>query len=166
MRSRASRPRTAAELLLPSTLREFQVDLAGRLVMLDEPGAEVKALRERYGFTQDFLAPLVGLRRESLSRIESGAVGLSLEFVRRFTRVMTLARGVREHLAWVEARGNAPDERHLDMLSMTLRIEPEAKEEIVFASMVSYERKRREALRPVDKGISNAARYVPGVRRS
>jgi hypothetical protein len=52
------------------------------------------------------------------------------------------------------------------MLSMTLRIEPEAKEEIVLASMVSYERKRREALRPVDKGISNAARYVPGVRRS
>jgi DNA-binding XRE family transcriptional regulator len=134
--------------------------------MLDEPGAEVKQLREKHGFTQDFLAPLVGLRRESLSRIESNAVGLSLPFVQRFVRVMTLARGVREHLAYAEARGNAPDERHLDMLAMVLRIEPEAKEEIVLASMVSYERKRSETLRGVAKGISNAARYAGAVGRS
>jgi len=134
------------EALLPSTLREFQTELAGRLVLHDEPGAEVKILRERYGFTQEFLGRLVGLRRESLSRIESNAVGLSLDFVQRFARVMTLAKGVREQLAYAEARGNAPDERHLDMLAMTLRIEPEAKEEIVLASMVSYERKRRETL--------------------
>ncbi|MFA5860246.1 MAG: helix-turn-helix domain-containing protein [Candidatus Thermoplasmatota archaeon] len=143
---------TAHEFLLPSDLREFQVELAGRLVMHDEPGTEVKALREKYGFTQEFLSKLCDLRRESLSRIESGAVGLSLPFVQRFVRIMTLARGVREHLAYAESRGNAPDERHVDMLAMTLRIEPEAREEIVLASMVSYERKRREALRALPAG--------------
>lgn len=128
-------------------MREFQTELAGRLVLLEEPGAEVKQLREKHGFTQEFLAKLCSLRRESLSRIESGSVGLSLDFVQRFTRVMTMARGVREHIAYAEARGNAPDERSFEMLAMHLRIEPEAKEEIVLASMVSYERKRREALR-------------------
>jgi transcriptional regulator with XRE-family HTH domain len=138
---------TTHETLLPSALREFQTELAGRLVLLDEPGAEVKALREKYGFTQEFLARLLGLRRESLSRVESGAVGLSLDFVRGFARVITLARGVREHIAYAEARGNTPDERTFEMLAMTLRIEPAAKEEIVLASMVSYEKKRREALR-------------------
>lgn len=115
--------------------------------MHDEPGVEVKSLREKYGFTQEFLSALCDLRRESLSRIESGSVGLSLPFVQRFVRVMTFARGVREHLAYAEARGNAPDERHFDMLAMTLRMEPVAKEDVVLASMVSYERKRREALR-------------------
>ena len=38
---------------------------------------------------------------------------------------------------------------------MTLRIEPEAKEEIVLASMVSYERKRRETVAGMNKGISS-----------
>jgi DNA-binding XRE family transcriptional regulator len=138
---------TTHEALLPSALREFQTELAGRLVLLDEPGIEVKALREKYGFTQEFLARLVDLRRESLSRIESNAVGLSIEFVRAFSRVITMARGVREQIAYAEARGNNPDERYFDMLAMHLRLEAEAKEEIVLASMVSYEKKRREALR-------------------
>ena len=120
--------------------------------MHDEPGGEVKALRERYGFTQDSLARLCDLRRESLSRIESGHVRLSLDFLQRFTRLMTLARGVREHLAYAEARGNNPDERHVRMLAMSLRVEPEAAEEVVLQSLVSYEKKRREALR----GLPNA----------
>jgi transcriptional regulator with XRE-family HTH domain len=148
------------EALLPSTLREFQTELAGRLVLHDAPGDDVKTLRERFGFTQEFLAGLVGLRRESLSRIESNAVGLSIDFVKAYARVMTFAKGVREHLAYAEARGNTPDERHFEMLAMTLRIEPDAKEEIVLASMVSYERKRREALATMNKGISKSQGYV------
>ena len=151
--------RTTHEALLPSQLREFQVELAGRLAMHDEPGGTVKELRERYGFTQETLARLCSLRRESLSRIESGHVGLSLEFLQRFTRLMTLARGVREHLAYAEARGNAPDDRHLQMLAMSLRVEPESAEEVVLQSLVSYERKRREALRglPDAKGSSSTS---------
>ena len=136
-----------------------------RLVLHDAPGDEVKSLRERYGFTQEFLARLVGLRRESLSRIESNAVGLSIDFVRAFARVMTLAKGVREHLAYAEARGNVPDERHIEMLAMTLRVEPVAKEDIVLASMVSYERKRRETLAGVNKGISKTSGYAGAVGR-
>lgn len=151
----AVRDSTTHEALLPSALREFQTELAGRLVLLDEPGREVKSLREKYGFTQDFLARLVELRRESLSRIESNSVGLSIEFVRAFTRVITMARGVREHLAYAEARGNVPDERSFEMLAMHLRLDPAVKEEIVLASMVSYEKKRRDALRG-----------LPGVRKS
>ena len=117
--------------------------------MLDQPGLEVKSLRERYGFTQDFLAGVLGLRRESVSRIESGRVALTLPILQRFTRVVTLARGVREHLAWAEARNNLPDERHLDTLAQSLRLDKAAADEVVLASMMSYERKRRETLRAV-----------------
>lgn len=124
--------------------------------MHDEPGVKVKELRERYGFTQDQLAQLCGLRRESLSRIESGHVRLSLDFLQRFTRLMTLARGLREHLAYAEARGNLPDERHQQMLAMSLRVEPEAAEEVALQCMVSYERKRKETLR----GFPQAQGYL------
>lgn len=142
-------PSISHDLLLPSSLREFQVELAGRLAMHEQPGPEMKGLRERYGFTQDFMAAALDLRRESVSRIEGGKVALTLPILQRFTRVITLARGVREHLAWAEARNNLPDERHLDMLAQMLRVERPTADDVVLASMMSYDRKKREALRQV-----------------
>lgn len=135
------------ESLLPSALREFQTELAGRLALHDQPGQEVKNLREKYGFTQEFLATVLGLRRESLSRIESGRVSLTVPILQRFTRVITLARGVREHLAYAEARGNHPDERQLDALAQGLRLEKATADEVVLQSMMSYDKKRRDTLR-------------------
>jgi hypothetical protein len=61
-------------------------------------------------------------------------------------RVVTLARGVREHLAYAEARGNMPDERRLDMIAQSLRLEKDAADEVVLQSMISYEKKRKETI--------------------
>lgn len=152
----ASHPLTH-DSLLPSALREFQTDLAGRLALLDEPGAEMKALRERYGFTQDALAKLLRMRRESLSRVETGSVSLTLDLLQRFTRIVTLARGVREQLAFAEARGNHPDERMFDRLAQSLRLDKESADEVVLLSMIAYDKKRRETLRALPGGASALA---------
>ncbi len=137
--------------LLPSHLREFQVELAGRLVLSEEAGRDAKELREKYGFTQDWLAGLLGMRRESLSRIESGHVSLSVSFVQRFTKIMTLARGVREHIAYVEARDSPVDEAHLAMLAVAMRLDRETTDEVILASQISYEQKRKSTLRGLAK---------------
>jgi hypothetical protein len=92
------------------------------------------------------MATLLDLRRESLSRIESGRVALTLPILQRFVRLVTLASGVREHLAYAEARGNAPDERRIDMLAQSLRLEKPAADEVVLQSMISYEKKRKDTL--------------------
>lgn len=134
-------------LYLPSNLRDFQIELAGKLVVMDNPGQEVKALRERYRFTQDWLAKLMDLRRESLSRIESGHVTPSVGFIQRFTKIVTLARGVREHMAYVEARDNPVDEALLAMLAVGLRLEKAAADEVILTSQINYAEKRKQALR-------------------
>ncbi|HVL48549.1 MAG TPA: helix-turn-helix transcriptional regulator [Candidatus Thermoplasmatota archaeon] len=137
--------------MLPTRLAEFQTDLAGRLVLADQPGLEVRNLRDRYGFKQEWLAERLGLRRESLSRIESGHVAPSVGFIQRFTRVMTLARGVREHLASLEMR-NAPRaapgaaEAEMDALGLALRLDPETAGEIIARATESYEEKRKAAV--------------------
>ncbi len=108
-------------------------------------------MRERYGFTQEALAAMLSLRRESLSRIEGGKVSLSLGFLQRFTRIVTLARAVREHLAYAEARGNHPDVGRIDALSLSLRLDKEVADEVVLASMMAYEEKRRQTLRSLPR---------------
>ena len=110
---------------------------------------EMQALREKYGFTQEQLATLLGLRRESLSRIESGRVALTLPILRRFSRVVTLARGVREHLAWAESRGTLADERLLDDLAVALQLDKAGADEVVLVSTMAYDKKRRETLRSI-----------------
>jgi hypothetical protein len=60
--------------------------------------------------------------------------------------VVTLARGVREHLAYAEARGNLPDERRLDMLAQSLRLDKEAADDVVLLSMMAYEKKRKDTI--------------------
>lgn len=107
----------------------------------------MQALREKHGFTQEQLATLLDLRRESLSRIEGGKVALTLPILQQFTRIVTLARAVREHLAWADARGNIPDERQLDTLAQALHVEKTRADEVVLVATMSYDRKKREALR-------------------
>lgn len=118
----------------------------------------MQTLRERYGLTQEQLAQLLGLRRESLSRIEGGKVALTLPILQRFTRLVTLARGVREHLAWAESRGNIPDERHLAVIAQALHVEKDAAEEVVLLSTMAYDRKRREALRQLPAAVGHRGR--------
>lgn len=118
----------------------------------------MKALRERHGFTQDALARLLGIRRESLSRVETGAVSLTLDLLQRFTRVVTLSRAVREQLAYAEARGNHPDERFFERVAQSLRLDKEAADEVVLVSMMAYEKKRRDALRALPPGQLLGAR--------
>lgn len=113
----------------------------------------MQALRERYGFTQEQLATLLGLRRESLSRIEGGRVALTLPILQRFTRILTLARAVREHLAWADARNNLPDEHHLDRVGMALQLEKASADEVVLISTMAYERKKRQALQALPRAL-------------
>lgn len=134
-------------MYLPPELRDFQIRLAGELLLLDEPGDHVKSLRNRYGFTQRWLAGILDMRRESLSRIESGHVNLSPTFIRGFVRVITLARSVRREMANAEMRDRGPDDRALTRLATRLGYDGDTADEIILASMINYGRKREEAIR-------------------
>lgn len=118
----------------------------------------MQALREKHGFTQEQLAGLLDLRRESLSRIEGGKVALTLPILQRFTRLVTLARGVREHLAYADSRNNLPDERFFEVIAQALHVEKEAADEVVLAATMAYDRKKRETLRGMAKPLSYSSR--------
>lgn len=118
----------------------------------------MQSLREKHGFTQEQLAGLLDLRRESLSRIEGGKVALTLPILQRFTRLVTLARGVREHLAYADSRSNLPDERYFEVIAQALHVEKAAADEVVLAATMAYDRKKRETLRSVAKPLSYSTR--------
>jgi transcriptional regulator with XRE-family HTH domain len=132
---------------VPETILESHIRIAGQLTVSEEPGRVVRALRERYGFTQEALAGLLRMRRESLSRIEGGRVAPSTGFIQRLASIMALTQAVREHLAECDIRGVQPDQGYLARVGQAVRLQREVADEVVLAAEMAYEQKKRGVLK-------------------
>lgn len=136
---------------MPEAVLEGHIRIAGELAVSEEPGRVVRGLRDRFGFTQEQLATLLRMRRESLSRIEGGKAAPSTGFIQRLASIMTLTQAVREHQAESEARGARPDNVYLQRVATALRLQPELAEEVMLAAMMAYEQKKRGVLRILEE---------------
>lgn len=136
---------------VPEGLLENHIRIAGQLAVSEEPGRVVRALRDRFGFTQEQLAHMLGMRRESLSRIEGGKVAPSTSFIQRLAAIMALTQAVREHLAESEARGRPQDGLYLQRVSAALRLAPGVADEVILAATMAYEAKKRGLLRVLEE---------------
>jgi len=134
---------------VPEAVVENHIRIAGQLAVAEEPGPVVRALRERFGFTQETLANLLRMRRESLSRIEGGRVQPSATFIQRLAAAMALTQAVREHLAECEARGVRPDEAYLQRVAAAVRLRDVA-DEVILAATMAYEQKKRGLLKSLE----------------
>ncbi len=82
-------------LYTPEWLISFEKDVAGAILLGQEPGNVVQEYRKRYGMSQEELGELMELRRESISRIENGSVTLTFEFMKKFINAMALIEAIR-----------------------------------------------------------------------
>ncbi|MCX9009856.1 MAG: helix-turn-helix transcriptional regulator [Candidatus Methanoperedens sp.] len=82
-------------LYTPEWLVSFEKDAAGEIILSQYPGEVIREYRMRYDMSQEDLGELMDLRRESISRIENGAVTPTLDFIRAFIRAAALIEAIR-----------------------------------------------------------------------
>lgn len=82
-------------LYTPEWLVSFEKDAAGEIILSQKPGEVIREYRMRYDMSQEDLGELMDLRRESISRIENGAVTPTLDFIRAFIRAAALIEAIR-----------------------------------------------------------------------
>ncbi len=85
-------------------LTRYVTEIGGRIVGSPKQGEEIRKTRIAFGITQEEMGELVKLRRETISRIENGSISPTMEFVRKFARVIALARVVRDMQAMREVQ--------------------------------------------------------------
>ncbi|NOZ58950.1 MAG: helix-turn-helix domain-containing protein [Euryarchaeota archaeon] len=133
------------------TFERLVREIGGEVVATREPGRCMRRLREDAGITQEELARLMKLRRESISRIENGSVNPTLDYLRRFARVMAALKIVRELLAREEASLLAG--QRSDFSPRLLRLCPnfpvEELGQISELGFKSYQRTKKKVLRRV-----------------
>ncbi len=127
-------------------LQEAAARLAGQILLSGAPGEQMARLRHRYGFTQAWLSEHLGVRRESLSRIESQHSTPTSEVVAQFARIMALVQHVREETARLEAAGGSPSPSRFREAGSVLGLEPTTTTEIAREALASYSAKRAALL--------------------
>lgn len=124
-------------LYAPEWLIAYAKEVSFDLLISKKVGEEVQKYRTRYGISQQHLGLLIGLRRESISRIENGSVAPTFEFVQRFTRVITIIEAVRVQ----RAEKREIDIPFLDRLSKELGFSQSELDLMLRLGVESYDKK-------------------------
>jgi transcriptional regulator with XRE-family HTH domain len=82
-------------LYIPEWLVSFQKEIAGAILLTQDTGDVICEYRKRYGMSQQEFGELMGLRRESISRIENGSVTPTFDFARKFINAAALIEAIR-----------------------------------------------------------------------
>ncbi len=83
------------QLFTPEWLGSFEKDIAGEIIMSQEPGEVIREYRTRYEMSQKELGELMELRRESISRLENGSVTPTFGFMKSFITAIALIEAIR-----------------------------------------------------------------------
>lgn len=99
-------------------------DIGGTVVSSENPHREIKSIRTSMSIRQNDMGVLLGLRRETISRIENGAICPTFLFVRKFAELMALAKVIRdlEALSEIKMLGGDVDIASLRLLLFNLKV--------------------------------------------
>jgi len=124
-------------LYTPDWLISFQKEIAIALLLTPGNGEVVCEYRKRYGMSQEEFGELMGLRRESISRIENGSVTPTFDFAKKFVNAMALIEAIRVE----RAQHKEIDVYFLENLAKELGFDREKLEFMLKVAVESYDKK-------------------------
>ncbi|MDO9098653.1 MAG: helix-turn-helix transcriptional regulator [Candidatus Methanoperedens sp.] len=124
-------------LYIPDWLVTFQKEAAGEMLLNQDTGEVIREYRKRYGMSQEELGDLMGLRRESISRIENGSVTPTLDFIKKFINTAALIEAIRVE----RAQHKEIDVYFLENLAKELGFTREMPMRLMKVAVESYDKK-------------------------
>ncbi len=124
-------------------------DIGGGVVSSENPNLKIKNVRTSLNIRQEDLGLLLGLRRETISRIENGSIGPTFAFVRKFSERMALTKVIRdlEALSEIKTQEGYADLSNLKLLLFRLKVSPSDLELISKLSEKGYQKSRAKILK-------------------
>ncbi len=124
-------------LYTPEWLVSFQKDVAGEILLNQDPGIAIREYRKRYDMSQEELGELMNLRRESISRIENESVTPTFDFVKKFINAVALIEAIRVE----RAQRKEIDVYFLENLAKELGFTREIAMHLLKVAVKSYDKK-------------------------
>jgi transcriptional regulator with XRE-family HTH domain len=135
--------------LLEKEYERYIRDIGGSVISSESPNREIKDVRRSMNIRQEDLGTLLGLRRETISRIENGSISPTFGFVRKFSELMALTKVIRdlEALSEIKMREGGVDLSNLKLLLFRLNV---SADDLVLISKLSekgYQKTRAKILK-------------------
>ena len=124
-------------LYTPEWVISFEKAAAGELFLAENSGEVIRQYRKRYDMSQEELGELMGLRRESISRIENGSVTPTFGFIRKFINAAALIEAIRVE----RAQHKEIDVYFLENLAKELGFSREMAMRLLKVAVESYDKK-------------------------
>lgn len=120
---------------------------AMNILFSNKPGDNVKEVRKNLDINQDDLAGLIGIRRETLSRIETGSINPTVPFIKQFSQKVSTLRVFRDLMAYEDGR---MEQRSSDVFVRSqLSLSKEEFEELKKMGQKSYSKTKNKLLRRI-----------------
>ncbi len=135
--------------LLEKEYGRYIKDVGGAIISSENSNREIKSIRTSLNIRQEDLGTLLGLRRETISRIENGSICPTFAFVRKFSEFMALTKVIRdlEALSEIKMRGGDIDLSNLKLLLFRLNVSAEDLALISKLSEKGYQKSRDKILK-------------------
>ncbi|MCX9084869.1 MAG: helix-turn-helix domain-containing protein [Candidatus Methanoperedens sp.] len=130
-------------LYVPEWLVAFQKEIAGAILLSSDTGNVICNYRKRYGMSQQEFGELMGLRRESISRIENGSVTPTFDFARKFINAAALIEAIRVE----RSKHKEIDVHFLENLAKELGFDREKLTFMLKIAVESYDKKLKKIQR-------------------
>lgn len=125
-------------------------DLGASILFSPAPGETIKKVRKGIEANQEDMARLLGLRRETLSRIETGVIQPTASFIRRFSKIASTVKVFRDINALKEA---SPTEAQIPFSPTFIRshfsFSPAELELLMELGNASYNKTKKKVLRRI-----------------
>jgi transcriptional regulator with XRE-family HTH domain len=135
--------------LIEKEYERYIKDIGGAVVSSLAPSLEIRNIRKALDIRQEDLGTLLGLRRETISRIENGSISPTFAFVRKFSELMALTKVIRdlEALSEIKTQEGDVEMSNLKLLLLRLKVAPEDLELISRLSEKGYQKSRAKILK-------------------
>ena len=130
----------------PEWMQNMANAIAGDIVNSPERGRLIQTYRGHMGLTQDELSKIMGLRRETISRIENGRVTPTLVFIHAFSGIMALMEAVKS----LRSQDKGIEYPYFTRIGVELGVPQDRVSSIIDLAIQSYDKKRKKAIRSLE----------------
>ncbi|MEE8358592.1 MAG: helix-turn-helix domain-containing protein [Candidatus Hydrothermarchaeales archaeon] len=138
--------------LVEQEYNRYLKEVGGKIISGEDTSKEIKQARRSLNITQAELGTIVGLRRETITRIENGNIQSTTRFVKEFTKTIAAMKVIRDLHALDEVsrlKGEEMNVPSIAFLSSCLNIPMQSLKLIFEIGDRRYLKKREKILKTV-----------------
>jgi len=129
-----------------NNMQEYMHKIGTELLFAEKRNEKIKSIREELGITQEKISRLMGLRRETISRIENGSINSTVSFLKNFSRITAEIKAFRDLCALCEL-SRKPSGFAAILFKAHFPENGDEIEEIISLGSSSYEKKKARILK-------------------